>query len=56
MTGTSLVMLDARFDELPDDTRETLTGGSLHQGALVALATGLTLCGPRRGLPWFIGN
>ena len=53
---THLIALDATFDHLPDDTEETLVGSSLHQGAIVALATGLTLCGPRRGLPWFIGN
>jgi Uma2 family endonuclease len=53
---THLIALGATFDHLPDDTEETLLGSSLHQGAIVALATGLTLCGPHRGLPWFIGN
>lgn len=51
-----LIALDATFDHLPDDTEETLLGSSLHQGAIVALATGLNLCGPHQGLPWFIGN
>jgi Uma2 family endonuclease len=50
------VALGPVFDALPDDTEETLVGSSLHQGAIVALHTSLTLCGPRRGLPWFIGN
>jgi len=48
--------LDPALDNLPDDTDETLVGSSLHQGAITVLVTGLTLCGPRRGLPWFIGN
>ena len=48
--------LPPALDNLPDDTEETLVGSSLHQGAITVLATGLTLCGPRRGLPWFIGN
>lgn len=49
-------VLSPEFDHLPDDTEETLMGSSLHQGAITALATSLTLCGPRRGLPWFVGN
>ncbi len=53
---THLIALNATFDHLPDDTEETRSGSSLRQGAIVALATGLTLCGPRRGLPWFIGK
>lgn len=48
--------LDSRFDHLPDDTEETLVGSSLHQGAITVLTSGLTLCGPRRGHPWFVGN
>lgn len=31
-------------------------GSSLRQGAIVALYTSLILCGPRRGLPWFVDN
>jgi len=50
------IALGAAFDNLPDDTEETLVGSSLHQGAITVLATALHLCGPRRGLPWFIGN
>ncbi len=48
--------LGPEFDTLQDDREETLVGSSLHQGAIVALFTSLTLCGPRRGLPWFVGN
>lgn len=49
--------LPAIFDHLPNDTEETLDGShSLHQSAITALVTTLSLCGPRRGLPWFIGN
>jgi len=44
------------YDALPDDTEETLVGSSLHQGAITAIYTGLILCGPQRGLPWFVGN
>ncbi len=50
------VALGPEFDLLPDDTEETLVGTSLHQGAITTLYTSLTLCGPRRGLPWFVGN
>lgn len=53
---TRPVALGPEFDTLPDDTEETLVGTSLHQGAITALYTSLTLCGPRRGLPWFVGN
>lgn len=53
---TQTVALGPEFDALRDDTEETVVGTSLHQGAIVALHTSLTLCGPRRGLPWFIGN
>lgn len=48
--------LGPEFDTLQDDTEETLVGTSLHQGAITALYTSLNLCGPRRGLPWFVGN
>lgn len=48
--------LDPRFDHMPDDTEETLVGSTLHQGAITVLASGLNLCGPRRGHPWLIGN
>ncbi|MDP9371566.1 MAG: Uma2 family endonuclease, partial [Chloroflexota bacterium] len=50
------VALGPEFDILRDDNEETLVGSSLHQGAITALFTSLTLCGPRRGLPWFVGN
>lgn len=50
------VALGPEFDLLPDDTEESVVGTSLHQGAITALYTSLTLCGPRRGLPWFVGN
>ena len=50
------VALGPEFDALPDDTEEGLAGTSLHQGAITALYTSLVLCGPRRGLPWFVGN
>ena len=52
----SPVALGPEFDGLQDDTEETLVGSSLHQEAITALYTSLTLCGPRRGLPWFVGN
>jgi hypothetical protein len=48
--------LGPEFDMLPNDTEETLMGSSLHQAAIVALYTSLQQCGPRRGLPWFVGN
>lgn len=54
--STQWVALDPEFDTLRDDTEETLAGTSLHQGAITALYTSLNLCGPRRGLPWFVGN
>lgn len=50
------IVLGAEFDTLQDDTEEMLVGTSLHQGAITALYTSLTLCGPHRGLPWFVGN
>ncbi|MDP9373430.1 MAG: Uma2 family endonuclease [Chloroflexota bacterium] len=53
---TRAIALGPEFDTLPDDTEETLVGTSLHQGAITALYTSLALCGPRRGLPWFVGN
>lgn len=53
---TPAIALGSEFDHLDDDTEETLVGSSLHQGAITALNTSLTLCGPERGLPWFIGN
>jgi Uma2 family endonuclease len=54
--ATQLVTLSRELDALRDDDEETLVGSSLHQGAIVALYTGLVLCGPRRGLPCFVGN
>lgn len=50
------IALGPEFDTFQDDSEETLVGSSLHQGAITALFNGLTYCGPRRGLPWFIGN
>jgi Uma2 family endonuclease len=51
-----IVALGPEFDTLQDDSEETLVGTSLHQGAITALYTSLHLCGPRRGLHWFIGS
>lgn len=48
--------LDPRFDHLPNDTDETFDVQSLHQQALVVVVTSLSLCGPRRGHPWCVGN
>jgi Uma2 family endonuclease len=53
---TRTFALGPEFDTLPNDTEETLVGSSLHQAAIVALYTSLQQCGPRRGLPWFVGN
>ena len=50
------VALGPEFDHLPNDTEESLVGTSLHQAAITALYTSLILCGPHRGLPWFVGN
>jgi Uma2 family endonuclease len=47
--------LGPEFDTLPNDTEETLSGSSLHQGGIVALYTSLQQCGPWRGLPWYVG-
>ena len=51
-----LVALGPEFDTFQDDTEETLVGSSLHQAAITSLYGNLILCGPHRGLPWFIGN
>jgi len=53
---TRTFALGPEFDTLPNDTEETLMGSSQHQAAIVALYTSLQQCGPRRGLPWFVGN
>jgi Uma2 family endonuclease len=50
------VALGLEFDHLPNDTEESLVATSLHRAAITALYTSLTLCGPHRGLPWFVGN
>ena len=55
MVARTLV-LDARFDPVPDDTEETLVGASPHQDAIYILYDGLLACGPDSGLPWFVGN
>jgi Uma2 family endonuclease len=53
---TRRIVLGPEFDHLPDDSEETLVGSSLHQGNITGTYTSLVLCGPRRGLPWFVGN
>lgn len=53
---TQTIALGPEYDHVRDDTEESVVGTSLHQGAITALYTSLVLCGPRRGLPWFIGN
>ncbi len=50
------ISIGPEFDDLPDDTEETLVGSSNHQGAIVAAYGGLQICAQRRGLPWFVGN
>lgn len=50
------VALGPEFDTLRDDSEETRVGTSLHQGAITTLYNSLYLCGPRHGLPWFVGN
>jgi Uma2 family endonuclease len=54
--ATQLRVLGRELDTLRDDDEESLVESSLHQEAIVALYTSLILCGPRRGLPWFVGN
>lgn len=54
--STSTFALGPEFDLLPDDTEESLVGASYHQGNMTQLYDGLILCGPERGLPWFVGN
>lgn len=54
--ATRPVVLGHEFDLLHDDDEETVVGTPPHQGAIVALDTGLNLCARRRGLPWFVGN
>ncbi len=54
--ATRTVALGPAFATLRDDDEETLVGSSLHQEAINALYNGLKGCGPRRRLPWFIGN
>jgi Uma2 family endonuclease len=53
---TRAFTLGPEFDLAPDDTEETLVGSTAHQGAIVALTTGLTICAERRELPWLVGN
>lgn len=50
------ITIGPEFDDLPDDTEETLLGSSNHQGAIVGAYDGLQICAQRRGLPWFVGN
>lgn len=54
--AVEFVVLGPEFDWLPDDTEESVLGTSAHQDAITAAYTSLMLCGPRRGLPWFVGN
>jgi Uma2 family endonuclease len=54
--STSTFALGPEFDLLLDDTEESLVGASYHQGNMTQLYDGLILCGPERGLPWFVGN
>lgn len=51
-----IIALGPEFDTFQDDTEETLVGSSLHQAAITSLCGNLILCGPYRGLPWFVGN
>jgi Uma2 family endonuclease len=53
---TRRIVLGPEFDHLPDDSEETLVGSSLHQGNITGTYTSLVLVGPKRGLPWFVGN
>lgn len=53
---TRPVVLGPEFAAIPDDTEETLLGSSSHQGAIVTVFDGLSICAQRRSLPWFIGN
>lgn len=53
---TRTIALGPEFDLFRDDDEETLVGSSSHQGAIVALYEGLSNCGSKRGLPWFVGN
>jgi Uma2 family endonuclease len=53
---TRTIALGPEFDLFRDDDEETLVGSSSHQGAIVALYEGLSNCGRKRGLPWFVGN
>lgn len=50
------IVLGPEFDNVPDDTEETLAGSHLHQGAIVTAVDGLQICATRRDLPWFVGN
>lgn len=54
--ATRPLALGHEFDLLHDDDEETVVGTPPHQGAIVALDTGLNLHARRRGLPWFVGN
>jgi Uma2 family endonuclease len=48
--------LPRSFLDLADDTEESVVGSSLHQDAISALYTGLSLHRDMRDLPWFVGN
>ena len=50
------IVLGPEFDNVPDDTEETLVGSHLHQGAIVTAFDGLRICARRRDLPWFVAR
>ena len=53
---TRTIALGPAFDNLADDTEETLVGSSFHQDAIVDAYISLKRHRRRRNLPWFIGN
>ncbi len=56
ISAADVPTLSDKYATLADDSEETLVGSSLHQDAITALYTSLSLCGPYRGLPWFVDN
>jgi Uma2 family endonuclease len=48
--------LPRSFLDLADDTEESVVGSFLHQDAIIALYTGLSLHRDMADLPWFVGN
>lgn len=53
---TRTIVLGPAFDDLADDTEETLVGASYHQDAIVTVYQSLQWHRRLHGLPWFIGN